>query len=233
MKSHELIFFSLLSLIVAFSGCYRLSADEPYNFPVKPGTPEWKTLGSHTAMTAVCQVPGARLHVMTTRALIITVLEYPLDGDILAYNFPQEGVDAIARDFNGLPELYTRKDAGAELYALWGNPLTNENFIRSGAYRCIFAQYAILKNLNRSNLDSLIKNVFNDIESAYTAEGRYSAEQGYNLWLLGRALEVAGSYKFMMRAEKDIGLRNFLLRGSFLEDDLRSFLLSAAGENLG
>lgn len=32
-------------------------ASDAYEFPVKPGTPEWATLQSHAEMLRVCQIP--------------------------------------------------------------------------------------------------------------------------------------------------------------------------------
>jgi len=40
------------------------------------------------------------------------VLNYPLFLDALAYNWPQEGFNAVSGQFNGLQELLKRKDAG-------------------------------------------------------------------------------------------------------------------------
>lgn len=51
-----------------------------YNYPIKPGTSEWKTLTSHDQMQRVCQIPDATLKSMSTTDLIETCLNYPLFG---------------------------------------------------------------------------------------------------------------------------------------------------------
>ena len=93
MRVNQLVRFtaailSLLLIAMAFSGCAKEQStpitDEAYTFPVKPGTDEWKALGSHDQMLAVCEIPENILTIMSTTALVETVLNYPLIGDWFA-----------------------------------------------------------------------------------------------------------------------------------------------------
>jgi hypothetical protein len=126
MRVNQLVRFtaailSLLLIAMAFSGCAKEQStpitDEAYTFPVKPGTDEWKALGSHDQMLAVCEIPENILTIMSTTALVETVLNYPLIGDWFAYDNPQTGLDYSIKQFNGLSELLSRADAGSALLA--------------------------------------------------------------------------------------------------------------------
>ena len=90
-----------------FMLCYAVSImaqgnSSAYDYPVKPGTPEWKALTSHSQMQEVCQIPADVLENMPTKALVQTCLDYPLYGDMLAYDNTQEGFDQVTAGFNGL-----------------------------------------------------------------------------------------------------------------------------------
>ena len=87
------------------------SIDTPYSYPVVPGTEEWGELKSLYAKIEACQVPEAILDNMTTEALFQTVLDYPLLGDMIVYDDPQMGFEAIREYCNGLQELWDRPDA--------------------------------------------------------------------------------------------------------------------------
>ena len=49
-------------------------------------------------------------------ALLETVLQYPLSNDIYAYNFSQQGLNALRRGFNGINGSLSRSDAAALLF---------------------------------------------------------------------------------------------------------------------
>lgn len=100
-----------------------------YEFPIKGGTDEWKKLDSHSDMLEVCQIPKALVKKMKTAELVETVLNYPLYGDIYAYNNLEDGLKAITTQFNGMSELLTRDDAGKELLAKYKkiSPLEVQN----------------------------------------------------------------------------------------------------------
>jgi len=93
------------------------SPDTAYEYPVKPGTKEWKAFSSSVEMRKACQVPETSLHGMSTPALIESVLNYPLFGDMHLYNSLQKGFEAVTARFNGIQELLKRRDAGSVLLA--------------------------------------------------------------------------------------------------------------------
>jgi len=150
--------------IVQTDSVQAASASDAYDYPIKPGTDGWKAFTTHDEMLEACQIPEDILKNMSTKALVETVLEYPLYGDMRAYDSMQQGFEAVASQFNGLPELLNRKDAGTELLGIYSkmNPQDiEENWgdIQKGAYtfsianvEILLAQNKILDNLTETQL---------------------------------------------------------------------------------
>jgi len=74
----------------------------PWDYPVKPGTEEWKQFKSHKEMTDACQIPEKILSSLSTKDLTAICLQYPLLIDMFAFNIPDYGIDAVFDNFNGL-----------------------------------------------------------------------------------------------------------------------------------
>jgi hypothetical protein len=95
------------------------SIDEPYDYPIKPGTDEWWALPQTLeAKIAASQVPEDLLPALTTRALVETVLDYPLLVNMAAFDSLEAGFGSVLSYFNGLQELVTRSDAVEHLEAV-------------------------------------------------------------------------------------------------------------------
>lgn len=89
-----------------------------YEYPIRPGSPEWAELENHQEMVDACQIPEDELSCMSTEALAQTVLAYPLIADIFAYDNYETGIDIVKTHFNGLSELNTRSDKKIHLSEL-------------------------------------------------------------------------------------------------------------------
>lgn len=80
-----------------------------YQFPVVPGTDEWKQLGYAQRVESL-QVPTDTLNQMSTTRLLETCLYYPFNIDIIAFDNYLKGYDHIKSQFNGYSELLNRSD---------------------------------------------------------------------------------------------------------------------------
>ena len=79
--------FAFIFLLNCFAFALPITADanvqnpyyitEPYEYPIVPGTDEWRNLNSLYDMVQACAVPQEVLEHMTTHALAETVLNYP------------------------------------------------------------------------------------------------------------------------------------------------------------
>jgi len=98
----------ILLLLIVF--CPIGIFGQTWDYPVKPGTEEWKRLKTHSEKVEICQIPIDVLKKMSTDHLIEVCLNYPLSFDFYAYNSIKEGIIKVKDRFNGLQELFARKD---------------------------------------------------------------------------------------------------------------------------
>lgn len=115
----SLLALSTLFLSVGFAEAKNSSQNQviekSYDFPVKPGSKEWKKLDSKEEKLKLTQIPENDLKNLSTSALVETVLNYPLLVDMFAFDSYEEGFKAVRENFNGLAELVKREDAGTSL----------------------------------------------------------------------------------------------------------------------
>lgn len=102
-----------------------------YVYPVLPGTDAWNALSSHADMLAVCQIPEDILKSLSTRDLLIAVLDYPLMVDMHSYSTMEQGFLSVKNQFNGLQELVSRPDAKeiADAFSLEGTRWEDSSLI--------------------------------------------------------------------------------------------------------
>jgi hypothetical protein len=80
-----------------------------YQFPIVPGTNEWKQLGYAQRVESL-QVPSDTLNQMSTTRLLETCLYYPFNIDIIAFDDHLMGYAQIKNQFNGYSVLLSRPD---------------------------------------------------------------------------------------------------------------------------
>lgn len=104
------LLFSCMCLISTTAYADENSESGVYEFPVQKGTEEWAKLTTRAQQIAATQIPKEILVNMNTADLLETVLNYPLLIDVTLFNSFTEGVEAVARNFNGMTELLSRDD---------------------------------------------------------------------------------------------------------------------------
>lgn len=159
------IFCGILSfLMVISSNIYAYAAydiDEPsvqnnYQYKITSDSAEWKTLNSHDEMVAACQIADDEIQEMTTDMLVSAYLNYPLLGDMYAYNSIETGFAALRKQCNVLDELLTREDVGEVLLKRYeniklcdldsSNRVSYNEFIAPSALEILAAQPEIVNN---------------------------------------------------------------------------------------
>jgi hypothetical protein len=88
----------------------NLKADDSYEYPVKTGTTEWKSLKSRANRVKSCQIPDEMLKKISTSQLLETCLDYPYFIDMVAFDNIYDGFDKMLSEFNGIRELFKRAD---------------------------------------------------------------------------------------------------------------------------
>lgn len=142
---------------------------KPYDYPVKPGTEEWKDFTSRDQKQEACQIPQSILTSMSTPDLLETCLNYPLYGDMMAYDRVQEGFDFVKEGFNGLQELLRREDVGPVLVdrygrmdpdaidSTWTSAERGKYSIKFFSVEILLAQDAVLTNLSKADRIQLLR----------------------------------------------------------------------------
>lgn len=96
----------ILHVFILVGFVYAQQINEPYDYPIKPGTEEWKNLKTGKEMTEACPIPPEILLKLSTEALGITCLKYPLYLDIFFSANLQTGIEFAIKRFNGLTEFF-------------------------------------------------------------------------------------------------------------------------------
>ena len=147
------VFCIFCSIFIFMVGCEK-TITEAYQYPVVPGMEEWKKLKSLPEMAEACQIPEDILDCMTTEALIETVVNYPLFGNVFAYENRKTGLEHVKGYFNGLQELYERDDAIEKMETYIGENFRNlEDF--NEKFRKQFAEL-ILNNIKETERNKII-----------------------------------------------------------------------------
>ena len=229
----RLLVFILSFLLISCSAQPMYDkATDAYEFPVRPGMEEWKAFRTHGEMLEACQVPESILKTMSTEGLVETVLCYPLRIDAFAYNDLQTGFEAVASQFNGIPELLSREDAATELLAKyrsldivvvndWGPLETGEYIFGKVAFtEILMAQDAIISKMNETERSALLSEaVKKSTEKSQLAEEYGTSGQIYTTWIVARVLQHENYAPFVQKVEESDALQRFIANGSLMSVD--------------
>jgi len=203
---------------------------DAYEYPVQPGTANWKAFDTHDEMVASVQIPEKTLKEMSTDGLVRTTLQYPLYLDVLAFNSFQQGMEKITADFNGLQELLDRPDAGKSLLSLYAQMDPAEtskyptlDFIK---VETLLAQRKILATLSIDERVDLLKVCREKIISKQQNPDVYSFIQCQSIaWVAGRILEM-DSAEFRNMSDESEVIQHFLETGQIApgQEDLETIV---------
>ena len=90
---------------------YTVQTDEPYVFLAEKDFTAWTDIIGLENRFKACEVPETVLSSMTTEALVRTVINYPLNYIIFAYDNPLDAVNTIVENSPLHQELLLRPDA--------------------------------------------------------------------------------------------------------------------------
>ena len=97
-----------------------LTINEPYVYPILPGTKEWESFKSKSEMMNACQIPSEIIDSMSTEALTLSVINHPLlDTDVLSYDNYTQGFDSFVSDFDAAKALLEREDFAVNLAKIY------------------------------------------------------------------------------------------------------------------
>ncbi len=91
------------------------SDDTPYTYQITPDSNEWATYKQKNDILVKLQIPESKLSIITTDALLLTVLDYPYILDYNVFNNLEDAYNTFYADFNGFRELMSRNDLTEKL----------------------------------------------------------------------------------------------------------------------
>lgn len=200
MKRTFVLVWSIL-LLTFVSIDMGAQSTKSWDYPIKPGTEAWLALSTHDEMIEACQIPAEVLSTLTTKELIELSLDYPLLGDIFAYDKIEEGINWVSARFNGLQELFKRKDNASLLL----DKMKKQNSLKPGVLSPIEIGNEISRQMVIESLLSneiILSNANNVLQQEISSEavkkllykqkspdiyGHYSLRTV--VYLLGRSLE--------------------------------------------
>ncbi len=224
MKKIVLLIFLSFSVLTILAQ----NNNTPYDYPIKPGTVEWKNFKSGDEMAAACNIPDTVLNNLNTRALVVTCLNYPLFNEILSANNLQAGFSALTDGFNGFKELLNRKDAGKELLLTYQslNPknLTllstleekGEFTFKYTYIELLLSQNQIISGFTQSERQLLRQEAIKKFEQKKELINDFGMF-GLNTsaWVLGKLLQIEEKQNSLPGAINEQDLNFFLSTGTF------------------
>ena len=217
MKRLLLFSFCFLTLMATAQ-----QINEPFTFPIKPGTKEWSVLKTERDRFKVLQIPDDLLSNLTTHALVGSCLNFPAFGYITADNNIQTGYMNLSSKFNGLAELPKRKDAWkslSEFYQIAGvkgfdpeHANLDQQFwsIKLTWLELLMAQYNVIESMGKEDKTSLLS----------VAQEKFKMKQlnvdfGNSFlstaFLIGRVLHTLNLPNFELEYAQNDVLRDFLI----------------------
>jgi hypothetical protein len=236
---------ALLGLLGLLAGCGKAAPTptDAYDFPIKGGTPAWAAFQTHDEMVAACQVPEPILRDMSTVGLIETCLNYPLIGDMGAYNSWQQGFDRVTARFNGLQELLRRPDVGTKLLAHYrqmepADIRRESTSLQKGKVAMTFqyvetllAQEPVLSSMTAAERRDLLVECLDKVRAKQ--EPDYNAvDVAYTVWAMGRILSIDAPDRLELGDQTESGLAYFLAEGSFVNEQVMGEILTGAQQYL-
>lgn len=178
-----------------------------YEYEITSDSAEWKTFNSHNEMVAACQIADDEIKEMTTDMLISAYLNYPLLGDMYAYNTIEMGFAALRKQCNALEELLTREDVGDALLNRYkniqlcdsnsSNNVSYNEFVAPSALEILAAQPEIINNTDNETF-AAINNAIYEKCSAKSDEV-YGATKSLYYSILSEIDETNSDYYFYDR----------------------------------
>ena len=157
------------------------STNESYTFLVENDFKAWTDIVTLEDRLAACEIPESTLKVMTTDALVRTVLKYPLNFIYSAYNDPFVAVDIIVKNSPLHQELFSRSDAAEKLLYYFGRTdidksLQKTNFNRDDS--CLtYANEMFFEYLLASYLSTGLFSKHDLLELQSTARRKFEERQ--------------------------------------------------------
>jgi hypothetical protein len=188
-----------------------------WDYPVKPGMEEWRQFKSTDEMYKSCQIPNDILKQLDTESLVDICLSFPASPIFPFFNTPQEGFMSYYSNFNGIRELFDRKDAGhyllkkyttmslSDFNPLWplhrqGQFISHYKFVEA-----ILSQSQIIQSLDTGERKLLLKEAIRKIDEKNSKADLFGGNNlEINSWLIGKVLHSENKLPLAAKNQQNI-----------------------------
>ena len=172
-----------------------------WDYPVKPGMEKWSQFKSMDEMYQSCQIPDKILKQLDTELLVDICLRFPAPPVFPLFNTPQDGFMAYFSNFNGIRELFNRKDAGkyllksysmmslSDFNSLWPMYKQGQFISHYKLVEAILSQQQIISYLDAKEKKTLLKEAIRKIDEKISKNDLFGGSSiEMNLWVIGKLL---------------------------------------------
>ena len=223
-----LIIFCLFAYIL--NAQTKADNTEIWDYPVKPGMEEWHQFKSMDEMYEACQIPDNVLKKLDTESLVDICLSFPVPPVFPLFNSPQQAFMQYYTNFNGIQELFKRKDAGqyllnkyakmslSEFNPTWelheqGRFTSHYKFIEA-----ILSQSQVIASLDIDGRKALLKESMIKMDEKLSKNDLFSGfSLEINLWVIGKLL-YSENKSSLQKFERE-NLQTAMNTGMFVDID--------------
>lgn len=213
----KIILFLLITIPI-FS--FAQTEKATWDYPVKPGSKEWKTFKSSEEMVMACQIPEHILNSISTEDLLDLCLKYPMFLDIHFSNNLQDGLDIIIPSFNGFVELFNREDCHEVLMNMYIKETPcdvqlkkNNNTLKLFYLELLISQDKIITKLDNDQKKNILKESLKKINNKRIKNHSQYYELGSAL-ILSRLIN---SFDIKNKITSDLLLDRFSHKGILID----------------
>jgi len=210
--------------------------DEPYEFPVLPGSEQWAELSTSKQMDEVCVVPDEVLEYLSTKALLITCLDYPRLIDVYCANDIQSGFEFSSNHFNGLKKLLKRDNLNETLLSYYPDvdvaqyPMISDDeklsFLQIAFLELLLSQNTILQGYKKNEIQRIQGIAIKNLETRRSKDESLGRQVSTAL-LLCRTLDSKDLNSSYFTEHKNV-LTAFNTKGIVLDASVIDEILNAA-----
>lgn len=110
---------TLLIFMSPFFVAFSYGQETKWDYPVKPGTEQWKSFQTTPEILTALQIPDEILKSLSTEELLTICLNYPLFTSYIFSNSPFEGMNGVVQSFNGFEAFSSRNNMGEVLLSFY------------------------------------------------------------------------------------------------------------------
>lgn len=189
---------------------------------------EWAEFEMGEEMYKACLIPSDQLKEMCTDGILESWLTYPLRLNVIAWRTPQQGIDEVEKEFNGLREFYTRSDAGRVAFNRYKNldptaydvsapsVIQGQLAITVAVLELTIAQESVLKAMSsqeriRLVKEALRKRIAKENDPLYTP-----LANAYDVLIMARVMMLEEFPTFGDIVSNDFQIQHFVKSGEYL-----------------